>query len=551
MTVTTALARWSRRSNRKRAVETAARAAPWLAATGAVTLFVREHAGLATTVATAAMLALIVLALAVRRQRRVRLPPAALARVLDGQHRTVDLLQTALAVEARTDRDSLDTIVLARAGELVPRIENAAVAPLRLRAHPLAGLSAVAACALLLLTGADTRDEPAFDPAAELMRAKSAELAKAVDQLANDSELSREDRAKLHEAKQALERAAQASTGKAALAAMSEAQRLLDELAPHLDMPSADELAKMPSAELAKQLADAAKNGDAAKLAALSKEAMRRAALGDQQAKELANAMAAAAKKAGGVDPWSGGDFDSSPAGKRLAALSQAAQQMQQGDLDSAKSSLGELAKSMGPPRMDPRASRLASARRMLSGMRSAQRAALNGTMTAQQMQDARAAAMRAGAGSGSGSGSGRGMGSGMGTGTGKGTGKGTGMRPGSGPPQEGPGGLSVLAPGGTPGGQQGSTGSHGGTMPSGAQEPETVMAEEVTAPPPTSISPEGVIRAIAEHAQGDHVSTQFGPVRDHYEAIAESAIHRDEIPLTRRDFIQRYFEALRTREEP
>jgi hypothetical protein len=76
-------------------------------------------------------------------------------------------------------------------------------------------------------------------------------------------------------------------------------------------------------------------------------------------------------------------------------------------------------------------------------------------------------------------------------------------------------------------------------------------MAEEVETPPPPALSPEGVIRAIAEHAQGDHRATQFGPVRDHYGAIAESAIHRDDIPLTRRDFIQSYFEALRTREEP
>jgi hypothetical protein len=101
------------------------------------------------------------------------------------------------------------------------------------------------------------------------------------------------------------------------------------------------------------------------------------------------------------------------------------------------------------------------------------------------------------------------------------------------------------------PGGQQGSTGDHGGTTASGAVPPETVMAEEVDTPPPPALSPDGVIRAIAEHAQGDHRSVQFGAVRDRYEAIAESAIHRDEIPLTRRDFIQRYFEALRTREEP
>ena len=140
--------------------------------------------------------------------------------------------------------------------------------------------------------------------------------------------------------------------------------------------------------------------------------------------------------------------------------------------------------------------------------------------------------------------------------------GTGTGHAPGAagdGPPNgaasgEPPGGaLSVLqAPGGPspPGGAAGTSGNHGGTTPSGATTPETVAAEEVDTqqPPP---SPDGVIRAIAERSAGDHRSEKFGSIRDYYAAIAEAAIHRDQIPLTRRDFIQRYFEALRTREEP
>ena len=65
-----------------------------------------------------------------------------------------------------------------------------------------------------------------------------------------------------------------------------------------------------------------------------------------------------------------------------------------------------------------------------------------------------------------------------------------------------------------------------------------------------TPITPDGVIRAIREHSSGNPRSVRFDQIRDHYAAIAESVIRRDEIPLTRRDFIQRYFEALRTQKD-
>jgi hypothetical protein len=195
----------------------------------------------------------------------------------------------------------------------------------------------------------------------------------------------------------------------------------------------------------------------------------------------------------------------------------------------------------------------------MLASMRSAERSELNGTeMADARAQEAREAARGMprsgmgtrpgmGMGSGAGKGMGKGMGMGMGMGMGSGMGRGPGM-PGMGNPSGAPSssGLNVLAGAQPPGGAAGSSGAHGGTTPSGAVEPETVEAEEVDTPPPAALSPEGVIRAIAEHAAGEHVSEAFGPVRDKYEAIAEAAIHRDEIPLTRRDFIQRYFEALR-----
>jgi hypothetical protein len=121
---------------------------------------------------------------------------------------------------------------------------------------------------------------------------------------------------------------------------------------------------------------------------------------------------------------------------------------------------------------------------------------------------------------------------------------------PGTGQQADGGNHLSVLQSGESK--DHGSSGTSGmkGNSPSGAQEPETVMAEEVKTDPPPA-TPDGIVRAIKEHSAGDHTATAFGAIRDHYAAVAEAVMHRDEIPLTRRDFIQRYFEALRTREEP
>jgi len=575
VTVTAALARWTKASNRKRAFETAVRTLPWLAAAAAVAAYAYERAGLPTSAAIGGTLALVALVAAVRRHRAHRHDSATLARALDGQHGTVDLLQTALALEARgrseyAPDEDFDRVTRERATAIVPKIAPVAVAPLRLRASPLAGLSAIAAASLLFLTGANPHDEEQETPAlSERQRAQASELAKAIDELSKDPDLSPDARAKLAEAKKALERASAAHTGKAALAAMSEAQRMLEEAAPKMDAaPKASELAKMSRDKLASELAKAAKSGDSTQLSALTKEAMRRAALSPAESQALADALSAAAMKAGGADPWGEKGLDpSTPEGKRLAELAAAAEKMKAGDTEGMKTAMSELAK-MGKPGMS-RSARLAAASRMLAEMRAAERSALNGT----EMADARAESARAeargmkpgtgmatrpgmGMGSGMGKGMGKGMGMGMGMGMGSGMGSGRGMgtgMPGSGtPPPGGPGssGLNILgaAP---PGGAAGSSGAHGGTTPSGAVEPETVEAEEVDTPPPAALSPEGVIRAIAEHAAGDHTSEAFGPVRDKYEAIAEAAIHRDEIPLTRRDFIQRYFEALRNREDP
>lgn len=54
------------------------------------------------------------------------------------------------------------------------------------------------------------------------------------------------------------------------------------------------------------------------------------------------------------------------------------------------------------------------------------------------------------------------------------------------------------------------------------------------------------MIRVIEGGGQGERSSSEYGEVQESYEALSESATKREEIPLTRRDYIRDYFEAIR-----
>jgi hypothetical protein len=550
MTVTLSLARWARRSNRRRAVEAVARALPWIAAGAALVVLALERGHVIGAVCVGAGATAAICALVARRLRRVWHRPPSMARELDGRHRTADLLRTAVAIEARGEPADVEQIVVARAGELVPKIAEGAVAPLRLRTSPL-GVAALAVTALMWFTGAKPGEAARpSDALTQKARAKADEIEKAVDALASDKSMSADVKEQLAKAKDALKRAAAAKTGTEALAALSEASRLLDEAAPHIAAERPDELEKLSEQQLADQLASAAKAGDANRTQQLSRELMKRAGAAQDGGAALGEMVKNAAAKAG--DPWG----DASPQGQRLAQLSQAGDAMKNGDLDGARSALSGLSKGAKPGAVDPRAAQLAAARRSLSDLRSATRSALNsgmtGTPTPQESRDAAAQAMREAAMGKSPSGAPKpGSGTGKMAGMGKTPGAGMGKMPGSGPPMDGANHLSVLQTGTSD--QHGSSGTSGmkGNSPSGATAPETVMAEEVKTDPPPPTTPDGIIRAIREHSTGDHTPTAFQALRDRYAAVAEATMHRDEIPLTRRDFIQRYFEALRNQEAP
>jgi hypothetical protein len=557
MTVTESLARWSTRSNRRRMVEAIARALPWLAAGAALVVLALHRDHLAVAIVTGTVALAGVTWLIARRLRRVWHRPPSIARALDDRHRTADLLRTAWAIEMRgAVPDEVERVVLRRAEDLVPKVADTAVPPLRLRTSPL-GLAALAACALMFAMpiGAGEAAKPS-DAMTEKARAKAEQIAKTLDALAADQTMSADAKAQIGKAKDALRKAATAKAGTEALAALSEAQRLLDEAAPKIAAEKKEDLDKLTNEQLAEQLASAAKSGDSNRMASLSREMMKRAADAQDGGAALGQMLADAASKASSSDPWGNGSGDQSPAGQRLAQLGTAGESMKNGDIEGARQSLAGLSKGAKAGTIDPRAEKLAAARRSLSELHAATRSAMNGTPTPQQMQDARAQAMRDAAtdkSPGAGSpkpGDGTMPGNQAGKMPGSGKMPGTGQMPGQGTPSDGENHLSVL--------QQGTSDEHGksgtsgmkGNSPSGASAPETVMAEEVKTDPPPA-NPEGIIKAIREHSAGDHTATLFGQIRDHYAAVAEATMHRDEIPLTRRDFIQRYFEALRTREDP
>jgi hypothetical protein len=55
-----------------------------------------------------------------------------------------------------------------------------------------------------------------------------------------------------------------------------------------------------------------------------------------------------------------------------------------------------------------------------------------------------------------------------------------------------------------------------------------------------------GAVGAISRFLEGDESSPSDDDVRREYADVAEGTIRSEQIPLTRRDYIRHYFEALR-----
>ena len=63
----------------------------------------------------------------------------------------------------------------------------------------------------------------------------------------------------------------------------------------------------------------------------------------------------------------------------------------------------------------------------------------------------------------------------------------------------------------------------------------------------PSGGPPKGAVRIIQRAAQGPGRQTEeYRDIHHEYSAVAEAAVRREEIPLTRRDYIRDYFQAVR-----
>jgi hypothetical protein len=289
--LSTLLARWSAKSNRRRVVETIARLVPWLVAAVVATLLAFEWSVI-VGVTTGAVAGIVAIAAIVVMARRVWHGPESIARQLDRERHTADLLQTAYAIEGRGPdaNEPFEPVVLARAHAFAPSIAETAVSPLRLRTSAFGGLVAVGVIAVFVFVDMTPAPPQATDAKAaaashvlgERDKAKAKAVGDAIDALSKDKTLSSKVRERIERAKDALHRAQMAKTGNAALAALSEASRQLDDAAKEMakaHAPEPSELAKMARQQLADELAKMAKLGDQAQLSSLAREALRRSAM--------------------------------------------------------------------------------------------------------------------------------------------------------------------------------------------------------------------------------------------------------------------------------
>jgi hypothetical protein len=62
----------------------------------------------------------------------------------------------------------------------------------------------------------------------------------------------------------------------------------------------------------------------------------------------------------------------------------------------------------------------------------------------------------------------------------------------------------------------------------------------------PSAGPAKGAVRLIKRFALGYRPGPEYRDLHHEYEEIAEAAVRREAIPLTRRDYIRSYFEAVR-----
>lgn len=561
--IATQIQRWTRGTNRRRLAEELIRAFGWVLIVGVVAfgLWGVPHVltafgigvpgwlpgGRALAIAAALLGGGGFIAAALRalvRYRRIRTDDLGVARRLDRQGNTGDLLATALAVEQGTVAGSpeLQVVVHDKATHAIGSVTRP-VEGFRAPGRVLAGAGSLTAIAigvtLLLphidelgwsLASAAEDDDAAAEAEAEeeappLSEATQDALKKAIEKLERYEQnpgLRRTAKEQLATAREHLQRAM--TDPEHALSSLSRAEQALRELAKEARKQGLfDEqaLEEMSSEEVTKQMSEAMKRGEHDTAAAMAEELSRRM---DEASESELREMAEALKK--NFEPSSGGSGsksstenggESGRSGESAEErkerwnkqIEEMAESMRRGESGMSSSEMREMSKELG----SESGKSSGSMERGLDDMRS-------------EIEKARGDRLSEMNGEGEGEGkSGKGEGEGAGEGEGEG-----GEGDGDGPPSGKPG----------PGGGKG---THD-YPPIGFDNPGTIPGEKIDTP--NAGAQKGAIRIIQRASQGGPSGQQYEELHHEYSEVAEAAVRREEIPLTRRDYIKNYFEAVR-----
>jgi hypothetical protein len=368
---------------------------------------------------------------------------------------------------------------------------------------------------------------------------------------------------------------AEGATRSDAVGALSRAERELQALTSRAQdgqLMDPEELAQATDQELAEALREALEQGDAETASQLLRETASRTATADAEGlRELGEAVEAS-EGAFSESEMSDGDRRMAQEDRTAAntQLSEAGQEMARGDQQAALSelremmeSLSEQAESQGSPSEEALRSALSDVR----SARSEQMAAVARAQSGQEGQASREGESREGQGSaqngeprqgegqrGQGRGEGRegqGEGEGQARGDGQGEGEGRGQSPGEGRGDgQGDGQQEGISRAG-----RGDFGS-GGTSPGPGQGP-TPMPWEGPLPPLEMTAsewiesqwdgtPDGIINLIRSASHGERSTIPYRQLLYTYGEVADATARREDIPLTRRNYIREYFEAIR-----
>jgi hypothetical protein len=507
-----------------------------------------------------------------------RIDGMTLARRLDREHATHDVLSTALALETGVIEapHDLAAIVQARATTCSASL-HAPVPPFAAPSRALATMGAVAAAVALLPASAESLVDLAVRTASAAPAEHQSELADpalspeslerlersaaALAELERRQALHESARARLQEARAHLEAAGQ-DPGRS-LARLSRAEQSLRELqrqSREEGLLDPEQLRAMSRDELAEGLTDAIERREDDTAAALADEMARRVedaddrtlssmasaldqALGQKPQAERGSSdtrdpSTAGSKQSGGEGSSDGADENRSGASDDPHARWQEAteglpEQMRAGEGDAARDTLRKMAEEMAGSGGRPGTSG-ETADRVVERALDDVRRARSEQLAEMNREGAGASEPKPTPPDGS---SGQSQAEGGGNMLGE-----------PGDEAEGkPGGAGI--PFGMPGGKPGPGGGSGSDELGDPREAPLMSlhgAEKVEAG--SDGSTQGSVSVIQRFTEGHRDDREYEDLHHQYESVAESAVRREQIPLTRRDYIRNYFQAVRPR---